>query len=147
MEDILMKIDHVLIYALTKGAWDLFENGALPIAAEAGKELLALIEKEGLKVEEESYEQLLQNLNDIYKKVGVAEGVESLNGNDLLKLKIHKPYDIYIMKQLDAQGIKPYMSPAVLIEIAALRKIGKKAILKDMDIDDNSVIITFKVIH
>ncbi len=147
MEDILMKIDHVLIYALTKGAWDLFENGALPIAAEAGKELLALIEKEGLKVEEESYEQLLQNLNDIYKKVGVAEGVESLNGNDLLKLKIHKPYDIYIMKQLDAQGIKPYMSPAVLIEIAALRKIGKKAILKDMEIDGDSVVITFKVIH
>ncbi len=142
-----MKIDHVLIHALTKGAWDLFENGALPIAAVAGRELLALMEKEGLKVEGESYEQLLQNLTDIYKKVGLAEGVESLNGDDILKLKINKPYDIGIMKELMAEGIKPYMSPVVLIEIAALRKIGTKAILKDMEIDGDSVVITFKVIH
>lgn len=142
-----MKIDHIVIYALTKGAWDLLENGALPIAATAGKELLALMEQEGLKVEGESYEQLLQNLNDIYQKVGLAEGVESLNGDDILKLKINKPYDINIMKQLDAEGIKPYMSPVVLIEIAALRKIGTKSILKDIEIDGDSVVITFKVIH
>ncbi len=146
MEDIIMKIDHILIYALTKGAWDLLEDGALPIASKAGKELLALMEKEGLSVEGESYEDLLKGLDAIYKKIGLAEGVESLNGEDILKLKINKPYDIGIMKQLMAEGIKPYMSPVVLIEIAALKKIGVKAILKGMELDGDGVVITFKLI-
>ena len=146
MEDIIMKIDHVLIRALTKGVWNLIGEGALPIAAAAGKELLALFEKEGLQVAGEDYESLLQNLDDIYKKLGLAEGVESLNGNDVLKLKIKKPYDIDIMRELIAEGINPYMSPVVLVEIAALRKIGVKAMLKGMELENDSVILTFKVI-
>ncbi len=146
MEDIIMRIDHVLIHALTKGAWNLLGEGALPIAASAGKELLALFEREGLKVSGEDYESLLQNLDDIYKKLGLAEGVESLNGEDVLRLKIKKPYDLDIMKELFEEGINPYMSPVVLVEIAALRKIGVKAILKGMELEDDSVIVTFKII-
>ncbi len=146
MEDIIMRIDHVLIHALTKGAWNLLGEGALPIATAAGKELLALFEKEGLSVSGESYDDLLKNLDAIYKKIGLAEGVESLNGDDILKLKIKKPYDIDIMKELFAEGIKPYMSPVVLVEIAALRKIGVKAMLKEMELDGDSVIISFRII-
>ncbi|RKY98729.1 MAG: hypothetical protein DRQ10_07110 [Candidatus Hydrothermota bacterium] len=146
LEEKRMGIDHLLLHAFTKGAWELLGEGVLPIARAAGKELLELFEKEGTPIEGNSVEQVLDLLGQKYKEFGLAEGISNELSDHKLTITVTKPYDFDIMQRLDVEGIKPFMSPVVIATIAALQKAGVKAIFRKMELLDDAIKLEFKLL-
>ncbi|WP_456327432.1 hypothetical protein [Archaeoglobus sp.] len=149
-EEVATELNNIIFIGLYIGLNKVLGEGAKGLGAYVGREILKLMkDKYGLNFEGSDDPQVLLDrftrvmINDL----GFAEQGEIDVQNNDITLKLKNPMDLPVLKRLISENIAPAIYPMAYAVLAAIYDFsGKKAIVKDIIVEDDNVTVKMKIV-
>ncbi len=134
------KLVTLLLYGLEKGLWNMLGEASFAVTNTVGKEMLEVMEKEGLQVEGRDPGELVAEIGQRFvADMAIAETFDIEKEDSTVALHVHKCILMDVEKELLAAGVQPFMCPFLNIATSALRKqTGGATSITEFQVDPNT---------